>query len=96
MHFSFPSGPGLATVINLAFPHHLVSQLLYSPHSMLTIDLALPCSDVDRAEMTRNESRLLKEARRKASRSSLIQELAEEVRGAPRELRHETPGFNDR
>ena len=44
--------------------------------------------------MSRNESRLLKEARRKASRSELVRELAEDVTGAPRELRQEMPGFD--
>ena len=50
--------------------------------------------DIDRAEMTRNEARLIKEARRKASRSAVVRELAEEVAGAPRELRQEVPGFD--
>jgi hypothetical protein len=43
---------------------------------------------------TRDESRLLKESRRKASRSAVIRELAEEIRGAPKELRNELPGFD--
>lgn len=50
--------------------------------------------DEERAAVSKNEARLLNEARRKASRSALVRELAEEVAGAPRELRSELPGFD--
>ncbi|GAX72959.1 hypothetical protein CEUSTIGMA_g414.t1 [Chlamydomonas eustigma] len=64
---------------------------LYRPPRINPVSME---GDIDKAELTRNESRLMKEARRKASRSALVRELAEEVTGAPRELRHEMPGFD--
>ncbi len=51
-------------------------------------------SGEDRGGLSRNDQRAMKEARRKASRSALVTELAAELAGAPRELRDTLPGFD--
>ncbi|KAG1660216.1 hypothetical protein FOA52_005085 [Chlamydomonas sp. UWO 241] len=50
--------------------------------------------DEETGRLSRNEARLLKEARRKASRSELVADLRADVSGAPREMRTEVPGFD--
>ena len=63
--------------------------------------LTAPCaypdnqsSGEDVPALSRNERRRLEEVRRRASHSTLVRELAEEVAGAPHEMRTEVPGFD--
>lgn len=48
----------------------------------------------DGTTLTRDERRRLKDARSRAARSSAVQELEEELSGAPQELKEHQAGFD--
>lgn len=64
---------------------------VYKPPKLNPVSMS---EDPDKPLLNAQERRRLKEAQRKAARSNMVRELAQELAGAPEELRSAAPGFD--